>query len=70
MSNGLAKAFEAVTDWVEYGHFEQQEEGYITKERIGEGLRYFIWRVDKDPTPLDHTFIDGTIFVRYATNAH
>lgn len=69
MSNGLAKVFETVSGWVEYGHFEKQEEGYITQERMGDGLYYFLWRVDKEPAPLDHTFIDGTTFVRYANNA-
>jgi hypothetical protein len=70
MSAGLAKAFEAVSGWVEYSHFEQQEEGYITQERTGDALVYFLWRVDKEPTPLEHTFIDGSTFVRYANNAH
>lgn len=70
MSEELAKAFEAVTVWVEYSHFEQQEEGYITQERMGDGLYYFLWRVDKEPVPLEHAFIDGSTFVRYANNAH
>ena len=70
MSEGLAKVFEAVSGWVEYSHFEQQEEGYITQERVGEWLRYFLWRVDKEPSLLEHTFVDGYTFVRYADNAH
>jgi len=70
MSEGLAKVFESVSGWVEYSHFEQQEEGYITQERTGDALIYFLWRVDKEPVPLEHTFVDGFTFVRYATNAH
>lgn len=70
MSEGLAKVFEAVSGWLEFSHFEQQEEGYITLERMGDGLHFFLWRVDKEPVPLEHSFIDGFTFVRYATNAH
>ena len=70
MSEGLAKAFENLTGWLEYSHFEQEEEGYITQERVGEAVAFFIWRVDKDPAKLDAMYMDGKIFVRYSDNAH
>jgi hypothetical protein len=65
MSSGLTKVLEGISNWVEYNHFENQEEGYITQEKVGDGLTYFLWRVDKEPVPLDFTYIDGTVFVRF-----
>lgn len=70
MSEGLTKAFEKLTGWLEYSHFEQQEEGYITQERVGDALSFFIWRVDKEPAHLDAMYMDGKVFVRYSDNAH
>lgn len=70
MSEGLAKTFETVSGWMEYSHFEAEEEGYITNERIGDGVSFFLWRVDKEPAKLNAMFMDGYTFVRYANNAH
>lgn len=64
-SNGMTKVLEGISNWKEYSRFENQEEGYITQERVGEGLTFFLWRVDKEPVPLDFTYIDGTTFVRF-----
>ena len=65
MSSGLTKVLEGISNWVEYNHFESQEEGYITQEKVGDGLTYFLWRVDKEPVPLDFTYIYGITFVRF-----
>ena len=65
MSSGLTKVLEGISNWVEYSHFEGQEEGYITQERVGDGLTFFLWRVDKEPVPLDFMYMDGTTFVRF-----
>ena len=65
MSSGLTKALEGISNWVEYSHFENQEEGYITQERVGDGLTFFLWRVDKEPVPLDFMYMDETTFVRF-----
>lgn len=65
MSSGLTKVLEGISNWVEYSHFENREEGYITQERVGEGLTFFLWRVDKEPVPLDFMYMDGTTFVRF-----
>lgn len=61
----MTTVFEAVSEWREYSHFESQEEGYITQERVGDGLTFFLWRIDKDPVPLDFTYIGGISFVRF-----
>ena len=65
MSSGLTKVLEGISNWVEYSHFENQEEGYITQERVGDGLTFFLWRVDKEPVPLDFMYMDETTFVRF-----
>ena len=70
MSNGLTRLFEYVSGWREYSEFERDHEGYITTERCGEGISMFLWRVDKDPARLDHTYIDGRTMVRFNNNAH
>lgn len=70
MSEEMARAFERVSGWREYGEFERDQEGYITNERVGDALCFFLWRVDKDPARLDHFFMDGKIFVRFGDNFH
>ena len=65
MSSGLTKVLEGISNWKEYSHFESQEEGYITQERVGDGLTFFLWRVDKEPVPLDFMYMDETTFVRF-----
>jgi hypothetical protein len=61
----MTKVFEDVSNWMEYSHFESREEGYITQEKLGDGLTFFLWRVDKEPVPLDFTYIGGITFVRF-----
>jgi hypothetical protein len=70
MSNGLTRVFEWVSGWREWSEFERDQEGYITTERCGKGTAMFLWRVDKDPVHLDHTYLDGRILVRFSDNAH
>lgn len=70
MSEELTKTFENVSGWLEYSHFEAEEEGYITQEKVGDFYSYFLWRVDKEPSRLDHMFMDGKTFIRYSDNAH
>lgn len=70
MSNGLAKVFEAVSGWRKCSDFEQDQEGYVTTERVGDGKCMFLWRVDKEPVRIDHTYMDGDIFVRFRDNNH
>lgn len=65
LTMSLTRVFEGISNWVEYSHFENREEGYITQERVGEGLTFFLWRVDKEPVPLDFMYMDGTTFVRF-----
>ena len=65
MSSGLTKVLEGISNWKEYSRFESQEEGYITQERVGDGLTFFLWRVDKEPVPLDFMYMDGITFVRF-----
>ena len=47
MSEVLTKTFEAVSGWREYGHFEQEEEGYITQERVGDALAFLFGGLTK-----------------------
>ncbi len=68
MSNGLAKVFEWVSGWREYADFERDNEGYITNERVGDGKSFFLWRVDKEPVPLDHMYMDEKLFVRFTNH--
>jgi len=68
MSNEMARAFERVSGWREYSQFERDHEGYITKERVGEAIAFFLWRVDKEPVHLDHMFMDGNTFIRFSEN--
>lgn len=70
MSNELARAFERVTGWREYSQFERDNEGYITKERVGDATAFFLWRVDMEPVHLDHMYMDGTTFIRFTDNQH
>lgn len=70
MSNGLARLFEAVSGWREYSEFERDHEGHITTERVGDANAMFLWRVDKEPAHLDHTYINGLTMVRFTNNAH
>ena len=70
MSNGLTSVFEWVSGWREYSEFEHDHEGYITNERVGDGMAMFLWRVDKDPVHLDHMYLDGRTMVRFTDNAH
>lgn len=65
LTMSMTKVLEGISSWVEYYHFENQEEGYITQERVGDGLTFFLWRVDKEPAPLDFAYIAGTTFVRF-----
>jgi hypothetical protein len=66
MSNEITKVFELVSGWREYSQFEHDHEGYITTERLGEGKAMFLWRVDKEPAHIDHTYLDGKLFVRFS----
>jgi hypothetical protein len=69
MSNGLTRVFEWFSGWREYSQFENDHEGYITVERVGEyGSAMFLWRVDKDPVHLDCMYMDGKTFVRFSNN--
>jgi len=68
MSEGLARTFERVSGWREYSDFENDHEGYITNERVGEGKDFFFWRVDKEPIHLDHMYMDGKTFVRFTNH--
>jgi len=70
MSNGLTRVFEWVSGWRECSEFEHDYEGYITTERVGDAVAMFLWRVDKEPTHLDHMYLDGKILVRFSDNAH
>jgi hypothetical protein len=68
MSNGLAKVFEWFSGWREYSQFENDHEGYITTERVGDAASMFLWRVDKEPVHLDHMYMDGATFVRFTNH--
>ena len=69
MSAGLIKAFEGVSDWKELSHFQDTHYGYITHEIIKEwGDAYFLWRPDEEPIKLDHMFMGGATFVKFANN--
>jgi len=69
MSTGLIKSFEAVTDWTEITHFQETHYGYITRERIQDGGdAYFLWRPDEEPIKLQHMFMSGVVFVKFANN--
>ena len=70
MSNSLTRLFEWVSGWREYSEFERDHEGYITTERVGDATAMFLWRVDKEPAHLDHTYLDGRTLVRFSDNAH
>lgn len=70
MSSELTKLFENVSGWREYSQFERDHEGYITKERIGDGACFFLWRVDMEPVRLDHMYMDGQTFIRFTNNQH
>jgi hypothetical protein len=70
MSNGLTKVFVWFSGWREYSQFENDHEGYITTERVGDASSMFLWRVDKEPVHLDHMYLDGRILVRFTDNAH
>ena len=69
MSNEFNRLFERVSGWMEYQNFQDANEGYITKEKVGEfGMAFFLWRVDKEPVHLDHMFMDGNVYVRFSEN--
>ena len=70
MSNGLTRVFEWVSGWREISEFENDHEGYITTERVGDANAMFLWRVDKEPAHLDHMYLDGRTMVRFTDNAH
>lgn len=70
MSSGITKLFERISGWREYSQFESDHEGYITTERVGDGKTMFLWRVDKEPSHIDHTYLDGQLFVRFSDNNH
>ena len=66
MSNKLTRVFEWVSGWRECSEFENDHEGYITTERVGEAISMFLWRVDKEPSRLDHMHLDGSTLVRFS----
>lgn len=68
MGKELIKAFEKISDWREKSSFEAEHEGYITIERMGDATAMFFWRVDFEPVPLAHMFLDGITFVKFTNN--
>lgn len=66
MGPELIKNFEKISGWREKSAFEVDQEGYITTERLGDGLSMFLWRVDAEPVHLVHMFLDGITFVKFA----
>jgi hypothetical protein len=70
MSNELARTFERISGWREYSEFERDHEGYITQERVGDAIAFFLCRVDREPVHLDHMFMDGKTFIRFTDNQY
>jgi hypothetical protein len=70
MNDSIVKVFESITGWREHSNFENDHEGYITTERLGDAVSMFLWRVDKEPRKIDHTFLMGKTFVRFSDNFH
>jgi len=67
MNASMTKVFEWLSGWRESSSFEKDQEGYITTERVGDyKASMFLWRVDKEPVRLDHTFLSDKIFVRFS----
>jgi hypothetical protein len=70
MNDSIVRVFESLTGWREYSNFENDHEGYITTERLGDAVSMFLWRVDKEPVRVDHMFLMGKTFVRFNGKAH
>lgn len=70
MGEQYIKAFERLSGWREYSKFEQDHDGYITTERVGDANEMFLWRHDQEPCHLSHTFLGGKTFVKFSDNTH